>query len=400
MSSAAAVLHRSRFWEYLLALTLPMVALCLAFAADGIFPFGQTSVCTADMDLQYVGLFGWLARVLHGEGSILYSMASGYGGNMLALVAYYLSSPLSAFLALFDYTQAAEYLSYATIAKIGLAGLAGYVFLRRRYGAGSVSVAFSIAYALGGYSLGQAGNIMWLDGVLMLPLVALGVHELVAHGRCWPLFVSVAVATFANWYTSYIDCLFAVIYFFVCRVECGRRPRDHFWRDGAPFAITMVLGLGASFVVMLPGLLDLTAGVESDLSFFRLLDPRFGVIPWQLPGYLACGSCGGWEGQVPYIATAGLVVVLAIARFVVVDERENARGRKMALGVMVALCLGGVLFINASVVWSAMRYASSFMFRHSYTVTFALVVCGREAWDLLREMEPQRRRHLLACCAL
>ena len=40
MSNAAAILRRSRFWEYLLALALPMVALCLAFAADGIFPFG------------------------------------------------------------------------------------------------------------------------------------------------------------------------------------------------------------------------------------------------------------------------------------------------------------------------------------------------------------------------
>ena len=75
----------------------------------------------------------------------------------------------------FDPTQSAAFLSLMVLIKVSLAGLTCYVFLRKRYGAGAMSLVLSTAYALCGYAIGQASNIMWLDGFYMLPLVTLGV---------------------------------------------------------------------------------------------------------------------------------------------------------------------------------------------------------------------------------
>ena len=86
-------LIRRRGYEYLAAPLVALLALCAAFAGRSIYPFGNLSVAIWDMDIQYVGLFGWLSNVLRGQGSLAYSWGAGMGEGMAATFAYYLSSP-------------------------------------------------------------------------------------------------------------------------------------------------------------------------------------------------------------------------------------------------------------------------------------------------------------------
>ena len=92
---------------------------------------------------------------------------------------------------------------------------------------GAMSLALSTAYALCGYAIGQASNIMWLDGFYMLPLVTLGVWRLVHDRSCTLLFCTVLYATLANWYSSYMDCVFSLVYLIACLVaERDGHPRE------------------------------------------------------------------------------------------------------------------------------------------------------------------------------
>ena len=80
---------------YALAFLVPFVALLAAFAASGIYPFGDVSVMLYDMPLQYVDYFGWFSDVLRGDADLLYSNAAGLGGGMFSLFSYYLASPFN-----------------------------------------------------------------------------------------------------------------------------------------------------------------------------------------------------------------------------------------------------------------------------------------------------------------
>ena len=56
---------------------------------------------------------------------------------------------------------------------------------------------------------------MWLDGVIILPLIALGVWKCINEKRTGLLFGSVFMAILCNWYTGYMVCLMSGILFIV-----------------------------------------------------------------------------------------------------------------------------------------------------------------------------------------
>lgn len=61
------------------------------------------------------------------------------------------------------------------------------------------------------YNIDQASNIMWLDGVYMLPLILLGVSQLVREDKKALLAGASGVALLLNWYTAAIDFLFSAV---------------------------------------------------------------------------------------------------------------------------------------------------------------------------------------------
>jgi len=71
----------------------------------------------------------------------------------------------------------------------------------------------SISYGLMGYNLCQASNIMWLDGVIWLPILMLGIWKLLSEQKTILLYLSVVFAIICNWYTAYMICLFSFFYF-------------------------------------------------------------------------------------------------------------------------------------------------------------------------------------------
>ena len=193
---------------YLAAFAIPFCVLLGAFAMRGIFPFGDVSVMLYDMPVQYAEYFGWLIQVLHGQGNLLYSNAAGLGGGMFSLFTYYLSSPFNLIAFFFTPETVPQLFSVLYLVKIPACAVCCLVLLRGRLlaadaerwheartaaasapaGRQALLVLLACAYALTSYVLGYASNIMWLDGVIMAPLAALGAYRLVQRRACGGLF--------------------------------------------------------------------------------------------------------------------------------------------------------------------------------------------------------------------
>ena len=56
-------------------------------------------------------------------------------------------------------------------------------------------------------------NIMWLDGVVLLPLVILGVDKLINENKCKLYVISLFIAIVSNYYIGYMICIFSGLYF-------------------------------------------------------------------------------------------------------------------------------------------------------------------------------------------
>ena len=118
---------------YALAFLIPFIVVLAAFAASGIYPFGDVSVMLYDMPLQYVDYFGWFSDVLRGDADLLYSNAAGLGGGMFSLFSYYLASPFNLLAAFWQPEDMPKFFSVLYLLKIPACALTCLTLLRGRF---------------------------------------------------------------------------------------------------------------------------------------------------------------------------------------------------------------------------------------------------------------------------
>lgn len=108
--------------QEIISFLLPLLAMLGIFVAKGVFPFGKESFLRTDLYHQYAPFFQEFQRKLQSQESLLYSFHIGLGSNFIALIAYYLASPLNWFILLFPKGLVIEYVSYLVLLKIALTG--------------------------------------------------------------------------------------------------------------------------------------------------------------------------------------------------------------------------------------------------------------------------------------
>ena len=122
----------------------------------------------------------------------------------------------------------------------------------------------SLSYALMQYNMLQSSNIMWLDGVILLPLLLLAVYRFVSGNRKRWLFLTVLFSIAINWYTGYMTGLFAVCYFLYERILKIDKPdpkeRKRFIKDTILCGGIMLAGVLGSCFIFYPVVVGLQKG--------------------------------------------------------------------------------------------------------------------------------------------
>ncbi|MBQ9228643.1 MAG: YfhO family protein [Eubacterium sp.] len=199
----------------LFSMLLALLAIGFVFLVFQLFPFGDMTVLRMDLYHQYGPLFTELYdRVTQGK-SFLYSWTAGGGTSFLGNYFNYLSSPFSFIILLFD-RKDMPYAITAMVAVKGMlaAGTLAYYLKKSLRRHSYTSAAFGVLYAFCGYFLAYYWNIMWLDGMIWLPLIALGIERIIREQKPALYTVSLTVMLYSSYYIGYMLCIFSVIYFF------------------------------------------------------------------------------------------------------------------------------------------------------------------------------------------
>ena len=396
---------------YLAAFAIPFCVLLAAFAMRGIYPFGDVSVMLYDMPVQYAEYFGWLIRVLHGQGNLLYSNAAGLGGGMFSLFTYYLSSPFNLIAFFFAPETVPQLFSVLYLVKIPACAVGCLVLLRGRLlaadaeswreartaaagapaGRQALLVLLACAYALTSYVLGYASNIMWLDGVIMAPLAALGAYRLVQRRACGGLFAACACAIVFNWYTGYMVCLLCVLWFFYELVR-DRSLRGRRLRCCSRFAATMVLAVGAGMVVLIPTALALLGGKGTHAGLASLAcNTGLARNPLAVADLFCIGTLPGitTQANLPALTISALALV-GVGMFLangVVGRRERIAGAAFALVMATSLVLTPV-----ATIWSGFVPESSYANRNGFAILLVMTALAAEGLLALSWLDARQRR--------
>lgn len=330
-SNASVPVRTSRtlpsFIGYLACFALPIALLALLCAIRGVYPFGGESFLSGDLRYQYVDFFVWFRSLLLGQdGNLMFSFAQGMGVGTWGLYSFYLASPLNLFVVFFDDAHIVLFIWLIVAVKLGLAEMSMVFFLRRRFQInGPIAAMFGLAVVFGTWTASNLRSPMWLDNLILLPLICWAAYRFINHGR-WRLLVALlAASVIICWYTAYMTIFFLVFYAVLEQMalaaRTGTRFRDNnLWRK--------VLGMAGC------GVLALFLSMWTFLPTIQAQSASQGAMSSRVRGYVAQAQqlAGGLVKRfLPVMLVFGALVVLAIiAVIALVVVRRRARRARSA----------------------------------------------------------------------
>ncbi|WLD93926.1 YfhO family protein [Alkalihalobacillus sp. AL-G] len=207
----------SSFLAYTCSFCLPIIILCSIFVLSEVYPFGEGMVLITDLYHQYVHHYSYILEAVKGDESLLYSWTAGLGSNFIGNIAYYTASPLLIILFFFPERLLPEAVLVLILVKFGLCGLSISYFIRKKFTTIKLYevVLFSCFYALMSYNITYYYNVMWLDGVILLPLIILSVDAILHNKGITPYVIILSLLFISNFYISYMIGLFVFLYFII-----------------------------------------------------------------------------------------------------------------------------------------------------------------------------------------
>lgn len=370
-----------------LAFLIPAAIMLVLFAVNGIYPFGDRSFLFSDMYHQYMPFFSELLHKVRGGESLGFSFHVGIGSNFLALFGYYLASPLHVFSLLVPEGHLMEFMSYLIVVKIGLAGLTAYLYLKRR-GAGQGQEAsgwgalpFSCFYALSGFMAAYNYNIMWVDCVVLLPLIVLGLERLVREGRWGMYCVTLALSIYTNFYLSIMVCIFLVLYFVLLLVTEKNR-----FRSIQYFGAFSLLAGGMAAVLLIPEACAILQTDFGDMNFPEKAESYFSVLD-MLARHCVCVYTERGLAHWPNIYCGSMVLMMIPMYLMNRSISIREKFCRLALAGIMLLSFGTNVL---DFIWHGMNYPDSLPARQSFIYIFLVLTMCYDAWRHVRETDRQQ----------
>ena len=144
-------------------------------------------------------------------------------------------------------------------------------------GPGSLVPAFRHFYALSGYMAAYSWNIMWLDCILLFPVILFGLERLVKEKRGWFYCIALGLSILSNYYISIMICIFMVIYAAVLVILYPPKKGKEFAATAGRFTLYSLLAGGLAAVVLLPEIYALQATASGNFDFPKTVSSYFSI---------------------------------------------------------------------------------------------------------------------------
>ena len=368
---------------YFLAFFLPVVLMYISYAIFGLAPFGKQSVLALDFNAQYVYYFEDLRDAFWSDSSVAYSWGRNLSGGMMGVIGYYLASPFTLIVMLLPRKMILTSLLIMILCKIGTAGVTFSLYLRKSKGFAPLqSVIFSTLYALMAYMVIQTIDPMWLDGLVFLPLVALGIEYLVDDGRKINYIIPLAMMFVANFYIGYMIGIFTAIYFIFYLFFGSDKKRGKF-RDYLYSCLNY--GVSTIVAVMMSAFMILPVYNALQLGKFDFTKPDYSFAvqfePAKILGQMLTAQYDSVNVQGSPEIYCGILTVVLLPLFFL-NSRISLR-RKFGYGFLMAVMFFCMYIRPVDMMWHGGQMPNWLPFRYSFIVSFILLSAAATAWKHL-----------------
>ncbi len=372
----------------LFAFFTPILVMLLTFLFTGMF-FGKTSYLALDMNAQYVYFFEQLRDVLTGKESFFYTLERSLGGEFFGYYTYYLASPLSFIVVLFPDTMIVEAIGLMMVLKSALASLSFCIFLYNTRPVNSIGFSmFSVAYAFCAYATAYQTNIMWMDALIWLPLIALGIRALIREGKFKLFVISLSVGIWSNYYIGYMLCIFAALYFVFFLATHSRDERNphgvklHVLKACLRFFLYTCLVLAMAAGVLLTAIYSLSFGKSDAFDISKLaFTVNIDFIDVIAKMFIGTFDTFRPEGK-PHIYVGTLALLLLPLFYI--SKKVKLR-EKIGYSVLTTVFLASFTINALNLFWHGFSVPVWLNYRYSFIFSFVILIMAYRAYESVRE---------------
>ncbi len=381
------------------------VCISIMYIIYTVFPFGDNTVMRMDLYHQYGPLFAELYDRIVNHKSFIYSWTSGGGTSFLGNYFNYLSSPISALIFLFDKKDISFAISFLVSVKCILSAATFTAYIKYSLGKHSYfSATFGVLYAFSAYFLAYYWNVMWLDGMILLPLIALGIERIINKGKC-ALYISTLVLLFvSSYYMGFMTCIFSVIYFLgYYAISANLNDKidplythkkkysfkslmnNKFFNRGIKFAVSSVAGAGICAFMLIPIFMILKSSSATSDSFPETFESYFNIFDF-ITSHLAALETtirSSGDDVLPNVYS-GMAAVILLPLFVI--NKDIKFREKLVYILMLIFFLFSFDNNCLNFIWHAFHFPNDLPFRFSYMYTFIILIVSYKSLSKIKSL--------------
>ena len=244
----------------------------------------------------------------------------------------------------------------------------------------AMTIVLSVSYALCQYNIAQSSNIMWLDGVYMLPLMLLSIHKIViGESKGWKLAIVVGYMIIANWYSAGINCIFSGFWFIFeyarnyQKKDAAKDQLVNLLKNGLSYVFAMVLGIMLSAFLFIPTVKALQGSPRGDLKWDKLFDNTItGDIKTVLQNYVY----GATSAENSVALFCGCIVVIGVFAFFL--NKKIKVSEKVKCGLLLLFAILSMYWKPLISAFSMFQDVNGYWYRYSYLAIFVLIYIAGE----------------------
>lgn len=361
--------------NYIIAFLIPFILLGLIYFSLGFF--GRKTLLVSDMAGQYKMLYMFFKE----NGFLNYTFSKGLGGPMLGTYAYYLMSPFNFLIFLFSEDNIHIALLLIVWFKISLSGFTMYFYLNKKFPGKKYLYLFSSCYALMGFNCAYYFHIMWLDAVMLLPLLIYGLDKIVKNKNPILYFITLLLIIYCNYYIGYMVCIFSCIYFvYSLIINYTKKDKKEIINSCKSFIITSLLaGLSVMFL-LIPTLLEFSNMPKSDMNVFSRYPLSIDTNIFDFLSKLFLGNHNG-ENVLAYnsyfVYTGIITFILLILYFM---NKKIAKKEKLASFVVILIFLISIFVNHIDFIWHGFNLPVCFYGRYIFLLSFFIIILATKCF--------------------
>lgn len=351
----------------------------IIYILTSIYPFGDKTLLALDMSGQYVNFLEYFNNIILENASIFYNFSMNLGSNMYGLFAYYISSPLNLILLFFNNENITEGILVLNILKIALSSLTMSILLLNTTKNKKINIILlSLMYSLMSYNIVYSQNIMWLDGAIYLPLVILGIENILKYNKEKLYIISFVFCIISNFYVGYMVGLFSIIYTIIRMIQLKSNKTTI-----KTYIKATIIMLLISMIILIPVFFNLLDSKYEQNSNLFSFDLHFNLLTAISKITLGSFVLNDLAFGAPNIY-CGLISLILI--FVYFANKDIPLKNKITYLIFFVILILSFTICTLDYVMHMLQATVWFPFRDSFVFSFLMIIVAAKGLEKIKNI--------------